>query len=276
MIDLNKVPAPAAVETLDFEALLAEIKADLVERHPDVSDTLNLESEPLTKLLETWAYREMVWRARLNLALLASTLTYSTGDDLDVRAADYDVERKDNETDDELRSRCLLSLAALSVAGPTSAYRYHALSADARVADAKIYSPAAGVVRVVLMAIDDASYTDLAQIVYDALSADTVRPLCDTVEVTSATKLNVTVDATLYLTGSPDTELVEQAARNALDTYMDTQRKIGATVSRSGIYACLHQSGVNRVDLRLPASDIQATRDQYPTLYQLTLGVAYE
>ena len=276
MIDLSQVPAPAAVETLDFDVLLTEIKADLVERYPDVSDVLNLESEPLTKLLETWAYREMVWRARLNLALLASTLTYSSGDDLDVRAADYDVERKDGETDDELRNRCLLSLAALSVAGPTSAYRYHALSADSRVADARIYSPAAGVVRVVLMAIDDASYPDMSQIVYAALSADTVRPLCDTVDVTTATKLNITVDATLYLTGSPDTEMVEQAAKNALDTYMTTQRKIGATISRSGIYAALHQSGVNRVDLRLPATDIIATRDQYPALYQLTLGVVYE
>lgn len=276
MINLSQVPAPAAVETLDFDVLLAEIKADLIERYPDISDVLNLESEPLTKLLETWAYREMVWRARLNLALLASTMTYSTGDDLDVRAADYDVERKDGETDDELRNRCLLSLAALSVAGPTSAYRYHALSADSRVADARIYSPAAGVVRVVLMAIDDASYPDMSQIVYAALSADTVRPLCDTVDVTTATKLNITVDATLYLTGSPDTEMVEQAAKNALDTYMTTQRKIGATISRSGIYAALHQSGVNRVDLRLPATDIIATRDQYPALYQLTLGVVYE
>ena len=276
MIDLSKVPAPAAVETLDFDVLLAEIKADLIARYPDVSDVLNLESEPLTKLLETWAYREMVWRARLNLALLASTLTYSSGNDLDVRAADYDVERKDGETDDELRNRCLLSLAALSVAGPASAYRYHALSADSRVSDVKIYSPAAGVVRVVLMAIDDASYPDLPQVVYAALSADTVRPLCDTVDVTTATKLNITVDATLYLTGSPDTELVEQAAKSALDTYMTNQRKIGATISRSGIYAALHQSGVNRVELRLPAADIVATRDQYPSLYQLTLGVAYE
>ena len=276
MINLSQVPAPAAVETLDFDVLLAEIKADLVERYPDVSDVLNLESEPLTKLLETFAYRELVWRARLNLALLASTLTYSSGEDLDVRAADYDVSRKDSETDDELRNRCLLSLAALSVAGPASAYRYHALSADSRVSDAKIYSPAAGVVRVVLMATDDASHPDLAQIVYDALSADAVRPLCDTVDVTTATKLNITVDATLYLNGSPDTELVEQAAKSALDTYMTTQRKIGATISRSGIYAALHQAGVNRVDLRLPATDIIATRDQYPSLYQLTLGVAYE
>ena len=127
-----------------------------------------------------------------------------------------------------------------------------------------------------LMAIDDASYPDMSQIVYAALSADTVRPLCDTVDVTTATKLNITVDATLYLTGSPDTEMVEQAAKNALDTYMTTQRKIGATISRSGIYAALHQSGVNSVDLRLPATDIIATRDQYPALYQLTLGVVYE
>ena len=53
MIDLSQVPAPAAVETLDFDVLLAEIKADLIARYPDVSDVLNLESEPLTKLLKT-------------------------------------------------------------------------------------------------------------------------------------------------------------------------------------------------------------------------------
>ena len=70
-IDLSQLPAPDVVETLDFETILAERKATLVSLYPEeqqeaVARTLALESEPLVKYLEENAYREVIWRQRVN------------------------------------------------------------------------------------------------------------------------------------------------------------------------------------------------------------------
>lgn len=73
IIDLNQLPAPDVVEELDFETILAERKATLISLYPEdqqeaVARTLTLESEPLVKLLEENAYRELIWRQRVNEA----------------------------------------------------------------------------------------------------------------------------------------------------------------------------------------------------------------
>lgn len=57
MIDLSTVTAPQVVEALDFEAIFAQLKDELLARLPGVADVLELESEPLTKLLQVAAYR---------------------------------------------------------------------------------------------------------------------------------------------------------------------------------------------------------------------------
>ena len=64
MIDLSTVTAPQVVEALDFEAIFAQLKAELLARLPGVADVLELESEPLTKLLQVAAYREAAKRIR--------------------------------------------------------------------------------------------------------------------------------------------------------------------------------------------------------------------
>lgn len=57
VIDLSQLPAPQIVDVPDFETLLAERKAEFVALHPKdeqeaVIRTLELESEPVTKLLQ--------------------------------------------------------------------------------------------------------------------------------------------------------------------------------------------------------------------------------
>jgi phage-related baseplate assembly protein len=52
------------VEALDYESLLAERKATLIslypeEQQPAIASTLVLESEPIVKILEENAYREL-------------------------------------------------------------------------------------------------------------------------------------------------------------------------------------------------------------------------
>ncbi|WP_204322984.1 baseplate J/gp47 family protein, partial [Streptococcus pneumoniae] len=83
-------------------------------------------------------------------------LAYASGSDLDVIAANYNVKRQviqeanNNvtpkipeilEDDTSLRLRTQLAFEGLSVAGPRSAYIFHALSAHPDVADVSVVSP---------------------------------------------------------------------------------------------------------------------------------------
>ena len=56
-VDLSSLPFPNVLQQLDFEAELLACKQELISRDPELLDALNFESEPLVKLLETFAYR---------------------------------------------------------------------------------------------------------------------------------------------------------------------------------------------------------------------------
>lgn len=145
IIDLNQLPAPDVVEELDFETILAERKATLISLYPEdqqeaVARTLTLESEPLVKLLEENAYRELLWRQRVNEAARAVMLACAAGNDLDVIGANYNTTRltitpaDDStipptpavmESDTDYRLRIQQAFEGLSVAGSVGAYQYH-------------------------------------------------------------------------------------------------------------------------------------------------------
>lgn len=84
-IDLEKLPSPNVVESLDFEMILAEMLDDLRERNPEISITL--ENDPIYKILEVAAYREMSLRVRINFASRTVMLAYAVKVDLDNLAA---------------------------------------------------------------------------------------------------------------------------------------------------------------------------------------------
>ena len=98
VIDLSQLPAPQIVDVPDFETLLNERKAAFVALYPaDEQDavrrTLELESEPVTKLLQENAYREILLRQRINEAAQAVMVAYSMGSDLDQLAGNCNVKR---------------------------------------------------------------------------------------------------------------------------------------------------------------------------------------
>lgn len=277
-IDLSRLPAPAVVEALDFETILAARKAALValyssDEQDAIAALLELESEPLTKLCEENAYRELHWRQRVNEAAKAIMLAYARKSDLDQVVANYNVERlvidagdpdaippipATYESDDDLRLRAQRAFEGLSVAGPRGAYVFHALSADGRVADATAISPAPceALVTVLSRLGDGTASQDLLDLVTAALSAEDVRPVGDRLIVQSAAIVNYSVDAVLYLYPGPEQEPVLAAAQAALEAYVTTQRRLGRDIRLSAIYAALHVEGVQRVELTAPAADV--------------------
>lgn len=295
-IDLSQLPAPDVVETLDYESILAERKSVLISLFPEdqqeaVARTLALESDPLVKYLEENAFRELLWRQRVNEAALAVTLAYSEGSDLDVMAANNYTERLTitpgddttipptpavMESDADLRLRAQQAFEGLSVAGPVGAYEYHGRSADGRVADISVDSPTPACVTISVLSRegDGSASDDLLAAVEKALSAEDVRPVGDRVTVQSAAIVPYQIDATLYFYPGPEAEPIRQAAEVKLKSYISSQQRLGRDIRQSAIYAALHVEGVQRVELAAPLADIVLSKYQasYCTEYSITAG----
>lgn len=296
LIDLAQLPPPSVIEPLNYELLLAERKAALVALFPSdqqaaIEASLALESEPLAKLLQENVYRELVLRQRVNEAAHAVMLAFAERSDLDQLAANFKVTRFTlqpadptavppiaavMESDTDLRARTQLAFEGLSVAGPRGAYIYHALSADARVADVSAVSPAPAEALITVLSRegDGTAPADLLAAVTSALNDESVRPVADRVTVQSATVVPYTVTATLYIYPGPEAEPILAAAKARLQGYISAQRRIGRDIRRSALFAALHAEGVQRVELAQPAADIVITSAQAAscTAWAVTVG----
>lgn len=287
-IDLSQIPFPGVVETLSFETILAAMLADLQAR--DSSFSALVESDPAYKILEVAAYREVVIRQRINDSAKACMLAYAQGTDLEHLGALYGVPRlvvdpgnpsaippiaPTYESDDALRVRIQLSLEGLSTAGPTDAYRFHAISVTG-VKDVSVYSPSPGAVLVSVLSNtgDGTAGGPLLADVAAVLNADDVRPLTDQVTVSSATVTPFTVVASLYLYAGPDQEVVRLSAVAAVQAYVEANHRPGRDIVLSGLYAALHQAGVQRVVLTSPAADIVNSPTQASYCSAVTVTIA--
>ncbi|WP_405647459.1 baseplate assembly protein [Pseudomonas sp. Ld6] len=297
-IDLSQLPPPQIVEQIDFEQILAERKAYMIslwpaEEQAQIAARLEIESEPLTKLLQENTYRETVWRQRVNEASLANLLSTARGTDLEQLAANFNVKRlviqegkanavppipKLMEGDESLRERAQMAWEGLSTAGPRNSYIFHARAADGRVADATAESPSPAVAVVTVQSLlgDGTAPAELLAVVNAYLSDDDRRPVADRLTVQGAQILNYQVKAKLYLLSSgPESEPILAAAQQRLLAYVHQRRRLGMEVSESALHAALHVEGVRKVELE-GWVDIVATKAQAPYCTGITLSRGVE
>ncbi|MBF0444379.1 MAG: baseplate J/gp47 family protein [Magnetococcales bacterium] len=276
-INFSNMAPPNIVEKLDYEAILAEMKEAFVALSPDYSALL--ESDPVIKLLEVCAYRELIIRQRVNDGGKAVMLAHSTGTDLDNLAALFGISRllvdagdleavppvqPTYEDDANLRKRTQLSLEGITTAGSSGSYVFHTLSASGLVKDVDIYSPAPGQVTVTVLSTqgDGVPDQELLDVVTAALNHEDVRPLTDQLTVLPATIITYTVGAVLEVGEGPDAELIRQEAQTAITAYVADVHSLGKKVALSGIYAALHVAGVDRVTISQPVADIEPGTQQ--------------
>ncbi|MCD9457273.1 baseplate assembly protein [Klebsiella pneumoniae] len=296
VIDLSQLPAPEVIEVLDYETIFEERKATFISLYPEdeqeaIARTLSLESDPIVKILQENAYREVILRQRVNEAAQAGMVAYAIKNDLDQLAANNNVERltitpaddsqipptaAEMESDSDLRQRIPAAFEGMIVAGPTGAYEFHAMSADGRVADSSAISPAPAEVIVAVLARqgDGTASDDLLQAVSLALNDEAVRPVGDRLTVVSADIVYYSVDAVLFVYPGPATGPILAAAKAQLATYINAQRRLGRDIRRSAIYAALHVQGVQRVELSQPLTDVVLDKTQaaYCTDYNVIIG----
>lgn len=300
-IDLSTVPAPAIVETLDFNTIFGAMVADLQSRD-DVFTSL-VESDPAWKVLEVAAYRELLLRERINNASKAIMLPYATGADLDNLASFFGVTRNTItpanptaippidavlESDSSLRYRTTLALDGLSTAGPFNSYLFHALSVPA-VLDASVAGPmtdssiSPGNVVVTILGNHAADAVNVnvngslasggvvIGLVSTALNNESVRPITDAVTVQGATIQTFSITASVKTFSGPDPTVVIANARASVSAYVATRQKLGTTVPLAGIYAALFVSGVENVTISSPSADVVCTYSQAPYCTGVTL-----
>ncbi|MGX5664180.1 baseplate J/gp47 family protein [Diaphorobacter nitroreducens] len=272
MIDLQTLPAPRVVEELSFEAILAAAKADFAERMrphlPAIADILALESDPVVKLLESHAYRELMFRARVNDAARAHLLAFATGTDLDHLAAMFGVQRMPGETDERLRTRLQLRIAALGAQGTREHYEFHAMTASPLVRAAQASQPQPGSVLVMLWVTDQAQAQAVRQLVADALNADNARMLGVALSVAVAVPRPIAITARITRTRSAPANLMQQLA-DRLTAAFASMGTMATSVARSYITTVLHVEGVHAVDYPDAAAPQQLTPiavGEYPAL----------
>nr|WP_218627392.1 baseplate J/gp47 family protein [Caballeronia sp. dw_19] len=288
---MTAIDPPDLVDTLDFEDIYQDLITDFKGTYRDWSAAL--ESDPVVKLLELSAYREVRFRARVNDAARAVMLAFATGADLEHLAALFDVQRltispadPDNgidavkERDDDLRARTQLAPQGYSVAGPEVAYVSKSRNADGRVLSASVVSPApCEIVVTILSRIDDGSADeDLIKIVTTALSSDDVRPLTDKVTVQGAQILRYAIRATLRFFSGPDRVVALSEANKRAQQYADDMHALGMEVTDDGLYAAIRVAGVQKVILETPLGGIPVTKQQatYCTHIELIDGGVYD
>jgi phage-related baseplate assembly protein len=188
------------------------------------------------------------------------------------------ISGRDVETLEAFRERLRDAPEARSTCGPRVAYEAAALEASSSVADAVALGPndgdfmagtppGPGEVKVlilkgtrddadVLTAVEPTPDSGLIDDVEEALSAEDVRPLTDSVEVLAPTFLEFDSIMTYYIARSRSKQATEiqAAVEEAYDAYLLWQQsKIGRDVNPSEAIHRLLTAGAKRVDVTSPS-----------------------
>ncbi len=288
--DVAGLPVPDVVDALDYEAIVAAIQADFEARYPEFSAAL--ESEPVLKLIEAVAYREVLLRQRVNDSAQALFASTASGADLDnlaagqgvVRAVVKEASGDDSavyETDAQLLNRYLLSFSRHS-AGSRGALAFYAYSAVPDLTDVAVLGPVvhgrAGDVDLVILGrgYADASDEDVAAIRGTAFSEGAYP---DGLGGFVVRAVRAEYDAHLRVTPAasdgPSRELARSAAEARVRAVCEARQRIGASVPAALIQGAAFGDGVSILSVE-DVSPVAHTADPYtaPILRSLTVELA--
>lgn len=273
MIDLSKLPAPSLMQT-DYPTLLQSMRDSIVLAYPEIESTIDLESEPIRKLIELFAYQQLMTISYVNDVAKQTMLAFATGSNLDQIGGTFSVERLSGETDERFRARIQESFEGYTTAGSYGAYRFHAMGASSNIKDVKIASSQPGTVDIYVLANNGTATSELLNTVYNACNAEEVRPLCDTVVVHPCEIIAYSINAQINIPAGPDANVIYQAALANANAYTQSALAIGNDINISAIHAALHVEGVKSVNLAQPLSDIVLSDYQAPLCTSVNLSVS--
>ena len=250
-VDLSQLPQPAAIEVWSFASIVsARIQAFAgywaaqQVNDPKLPDynVGALQTDPSVMLQQTGGYREGLVRQRINDAVLATSLAYAEGADLDVRAADVGVKRQPGELDPSLRRRAQLAWENLSLGGTYGGYTFQAFSAaPTQIFDVMVYghevpSVPKGEVHIVVMAAgSNPTPSDTLKAIVLARFPRDKRKVNDLIRVVAPNVIPYTIDATLLLKPGADAATIVANQKTAAQTYATARQMIGGLVAPAHI-----------------------------------------
>ena len=182
------------------------------------------------------------------ITAVENTTTTAGGDD----GEPYTV-----DGDDRYRSRIQLAFSQLSTAGPATAYKYFALSADPDIVDVGIeVQSACNVVLYPLMKGGALPDEDTKAKVLAAVNADDVRPMTDLVAVESPATVGYSISLKYYVPRGTEVAAVQaiEGDGGAIDSFIEWQSAaLGRDINPDELRYYLRQAGATRVEITAPA-----------------------
>lgn len=160
------------------------------------------------------------------ISTLVDLIPYITVGNTTITAGGDDGEPYTEEGDNKYRERIRLAPSTLSVAGPESAYRYFALSADPDIIGVQIDSPDANIINIYpLMAGGKVPDEDTLRKVEAVCSADDVRPMTDLVTAIAPSQVSYDIEMKYYCTKENEADTIKavEGAGGAVAQYVAWQ-----------------------------------------------------
>ena len=274
-IDLQSLPDPDGIETLNFETLLEEWKSALEDEDRDLYASL-VPGDLLTEIAQVGAFRELHARADINDQIKGAFLALSWGAPLDLLGSQLEVERPPGASDDEYREEIHRAPRTIGT-GSRTRYETEAEAAHPDVLRARAVRDSPGVV-ILWLSYPVGGDTVAAAAAVNARVATGVdddgyeiRMITDQVTVATAIQSLYNITAHLHLEPGPDASEVINGALARLQEVTDAALQPGQPVPRSEILAALHSTGIAKVDLSLPAADLPASDVSFYRLSNLTI-----
>lgn len=176
----------------------------------------------------------------------------------------------DVEDDERLRERIRIAPESFTVAGSVGAYEARTLAVSQDIEEVAVHSPVPGLVDV-RFTLTGGELPDEAMIamVQAGLSAETVRPLTDTVYVAAPEVVPYSIIGKWYLRKAEAAMLgsVTLAVEKALEDFRLWQRcKPGRDINPSKLISMIEQAGAKRIALEspvfIPLKLIEVAREQ--------------
>lgn len=269
ILDLSGLAAPAAIQPLAYEPVLAELVAAAAAQFQEKGidyDVGGLETDPVKIVLEGFAAHEVAVRARVNDALKAVIPAFAKGSDLDAIVARTGVGRASGESDVQLLERYLVSLARPS-AGSVLGYRARILEAWPARGDVALLGPVVhgrrGDVDIVLAAQNGEPVPAAAiNAVQAAVSATDAKPLTDVVAARTATVVPYQIRQRIRVAEGRNSGPIRDAALSAARAFVVDRYQIGVTILRNAIIATAYVPGVVAVSDLTDGGDVVLAVDE--------------
>ncbi len=280
---IRNLPIPTFFKELDFEKELEAITQDFLKRSPEYEEVY-LESDPIRKVLEAWAYDRVNLKNQYNEDLRQVLLPYATKENLDNLAWNHLIERRlidagdpeaippippTYESDEELRYRAQTADRLALTAGPASAYDRLTIEAAPDIKEGKtiLPTPKEGEVHIVVRAREgvDGMGTpsqELMNKIHDYLSAEDKRPVNDKVIVhpSRPKRVNIVLEAH-YKLGFSKAQLDREITAKLMAA--NDEKQLGEALTLNEIHARSRITGVDNIIILSPKADIEPEFDEF-------------